>query len=386
MIRAHVIATAMPTEREESGRARLRRLAEQALRQSRRREDAARWLERLLGAAPDGSDDALFAHRHLAELRLEGEPWVAALHLRKVLAEQPDDDVGHALMGLCQALLGNFRASVGAYRRALRVAPTNPWYHHNMGHLLDVALGKPGDAVEHLRTAHRLEPEEDEITASLSHCLARLGHREEARSMAQDAVRLAPRNPEHRSLLDWIDGFDGQGPGADGDLAAAPGAGRRGRFAGGARNRGAGRGGSGRGRTTTTGGRAGRDGAGGDRSAEGSRTVVGPAPGTRAGAAGGKVERHLERGMREAGFSARQVASARALWADFHQSRAPRIQKPEVFAAAVEYAIALLHGVHGVTQASVAKRYGVAVGSISNRYGEIRETLELEPGDPRYAS
>jgi len=358
----------MPRERDDTSRARLRRLAEQALRRPRRGEDASRWLERLLGVSPDGSDDALFAHRHLAELCLEVDPWRAALHLRRVLAEQPDDDVGQALMGLCQALLGNFRSSVAAYRRALRVAPTNPWYHHNLGHLLDVALGAPRDALEHLRTAHRLEPAEDEIGASLAHCLARLGHQDEARAMAQEAVELAPENPEHRSLLDWIDGADPYDDvadaGADGSETPAR---RRRRSA----RRNAGR--PGRGRTAA---RRGDHGSPRTRT-DGGASFVAPA---------GRVERRLERGMREAGFSARQVASARALWADFRQCGQPRIQKPEVFAAAVEYAIALLHGVDGVTQAAVAKRYGVAVGSISSRYGQIRETLDLEPGDPRYAS
>ena len=52
----------------------------------------------------------------------------------------------------------------------------------------------------------------------------------------------------------------------------------------------------------------------------------------------------------------------------------------------VEYAIAKVEGFRDVTQADIAERYGVAPGSISNRYGEIRAALELTPGDPRYCS
>jgi hypothetical protein len=34
----------------------------------------------------------------------------------------------------------------------------------------------------------------------------------------------------------------------------------------------------------------------------------------------------------------------------------------------------------------VAKRYGVGKNSVSSRYCEIRDALELRRGDPRYAS
>lgn len=342
-------------------RAQLRRRAEQALRQARRKEDAARWLERLLGVAPDDSEDALFARRHLAELFLESNPWVAALHLRRVLAVQQDDDVGHALMGLCQALLGNFRSSVSAYRKALVVAPSNPWYHHNLGHLLDVALGAPASAVEHLSAAHRLEPMEDEITASLAHCLARLGRRDEALGLAREAVELAPHNDEHRSLLQWIE----EDEGAD---VGTPSPKQRVRRSS---------------REVATRARRRRKAPSGSRREAALAARDTPARGV-------LVEQRLERSMREAGFSPALVASARTLWADFRErsgvatGELDRMQKPEVFAAAVEYAIALVHGLDGVTQAAVARRYGVAATSLSLRYGQIREALALRPGDPRY--
>jgi hypothetical protein len=81
-----------------------------------------------------------------------------------------------------------------------------------------------------------------------------------------------------------------------------------------------------------------------------------------------------------------QLDHARSLWSDFVDGRRIRMIKPEVYAAAVEYAIALVHGLHGVTQTSIARRYGIAPTSLSHRFGEIRDALELEPGDPRYAS
>src|SRR5688572_26028832 len=117
---------------EPGGLDRLRRQAENALRRERSRWEIEPLLERLATEAPEGTEHWSFAHRQLAELRLEQHPWQSALHLRKVVGHTPDDDVVHALMGLCQALLGNFHAAVSAYRRALAIAPRNPWYHHNL--------------------------------------------------------------------------------------------------------------------------------------------------------------------------------------------------------------------------------------------------------------
>ncbi|MEM6962437.1 MAG: tetratricopeptide repeat protein, partial [Myxococcota bacterium] len=167
---------------------RLRREAEKALRRSRRTASVERALQRLLDRAEEGSDDSLYARRHLAELQLESNPWNAALHLRRVIQSHGSDDVLHALMGLAQALLGNYQAAARAYQRALKLAPENPWYHHNLGHLLDVALMKPARAEHHLRRAYQMEPEQDEIAASLAHCLARIHQMNEAEELARQAL------------------------------------------------------------------------------------------------------------------------------------------------------------------------------------------------------
>ncbi|HEX7481666.1 MAG TPA: tetratricopeptide repeat protein [Polyangiales bacterium] len=311
---------------------RLRERAERALASGRRGGDVMTVLETMTREAPDGSVHALFAHRHLAEMQLEGSPWCAALHLRRVIDAGAADDGAHALMGLCQALLGNYRAAVSAYRTAVQLSPRNPWYHHNLGHLLDVGLGNAKAALDHLRLAHRAQSEEDEITASLAHCLARLGQLDEARSMAERAVEHSPRNREHRVLLDWVN------EGAPENKSAPRSAPRR-------------------------------QGLGGLAGA--------PVPPE-------QVLRLLEDRMPEAGFSPDHVESAQALWSDFCGGRSVRVSKPAVYAAAVEYAIGKLGEVATVTQAAVARRYGVAPRSISNRYDEIRSALALQPGDPRY--
>lgn len=326
---------------------RLRRRVERALSSGARGRDVLRDLDRLAREAGDGHD-ALFAHRQLAELRLESAPWVAALHLRRLITAKAADDGVFAMMGLCQAMLGNFRAAIASYRKAVELAPRNPWYHHNLGHLLDVGVGCARTALTHLRLSYGLEPKEHEIAASLAHCVARLGEIDEARALAKEALRRAPNNADHRALLGWIE--------------------------------------------------RGAPSAGGARRALGRACVRGPSSlqdetpdeaherrkSAAQGGAHDPVLALLTERLPAAGFSQAQVDRALALWLDFARGARMRGQRPEAYAAAIEYAMAVVHASRGVTRAVVGRRYGVTPSSISSRYAEIRSTLGLTPADPRY--
>jgi tetratricopeptide (TPR) repeat protein len=295
--------------------------AEEALEASSK--SAHGLLTQLVSAAEEGSDASIFAHRHLAELHLEDNPWRAALHLRRVLGYCPDDDVLHALLGLCHALLGNYRVAVRSYREASSLAPQTPWYHHNLGHLMDVALDDPSGAEPHLRRAFELEPEHDEIIGSLAHCVARLGDLEQAQRLAVLAKEKGPCNPDHQGLLEWIEA------GAT-DIPAGPATVRR--------------------------------------------------------SPGDLVAETVQLKMGEAGFSRAEIDRATQLWSDMQAHCELRVTKPEVLAAALEYAIAVVEQRPGCTQAEIARRYGVAPTSVSARFAQIRNALALRPGDPRYAA
>jgi Flp pilus assembly protein TadD len=295
--------------------------AEEALEASSKRAESL--LTRLAAVAEEESDASLFAHRHLAELHLENNPWKAALHLRRVLVYCAEDDILHALMGLCHALLGNYRVAVRSYREASSLAPQTPWYHHNLGHLMDVALDDPAGAERHLRCAYELEPEHDEIIGSLAHCLARLGDLQEARRLAELAQEKGPCNPDHRALFEWIEGGATDTPAAAATVRRPP----------------------------------------VDRVAE-----------------------TVQLKMGEAGFSRAEIERATQLWSDMQAHCELRVTKPEVLAAALEYAIAVVEQRPGCTQAEVARRYGVAPTSVSARFAQIRNALALRPGDPRYAA
>lgn len=163
-------------------------------------------LARLARIAPDASDDALYAHMKLAELVVERDPWRAALYARRVLAHRPHDDRPWAVLAFCQTLLGNFRSAARAYEHAIACAPTNPTYAHNLGHLLDVALGEPERAVAWLRSAHEATGENAEIVASFAHALGRAGKLEEAKAVVRRmlAAQAAP-SCELEALLVWLD-------------------------------------------------------------------------------------------------------------------------------------------------------------------------------------
>ena len=132
-------------------------------------------LAKLARSAEPESDAWVLAHRHLAELAVDRDPWRSAIFARRVVKVDPDDDGAWAVLGLAQTLLGNYRYAVASYRRAIALAPQNPWYAHNLGHLLDVALGASADALVLLAEAHKREPKEAEIASSYAHALARAG-------------------------------------------------------------------------------------------------------------------------------------------------------------------------------------------------------------------
>jgi hypothetical protein len=182
---------------------RLRREVEWALRRALDPSDVLPMLHRLTRTATRGSEESLFAHQKLAELLIERHPWRATLHAKRVLAVLPDDEHAWAVLAACQAMLGNYRYAVSGYQRALESSPSNPSYAHNLGHLLDVALDRPRDAVPWLRAAHEGRADSVEITASYAHALARAGDVDEAkRVLGGPKMRGAPR--EHVAIWKWL--------------------------------------------------------------------------------------------------------------------------------------------------------------------------------------
>lgn len=304
----------------------LRRRALESLANTKFPIEAEQLLERLASVALEGSDDALFAHHELATLQLERSPWNAALHLRKVIAGRPSDHAAHALMGLCQALLSNFRMAVTSYERAIALAPDIAEYHHNVGHFLDVAMDAPERATSYLTRAHQLAPTNHEITASYAHCVARAGQLDEAEALADQAVIQAPNEPSHQNLRVWIRA--GAPTNATPSLVKAPEVPARGRAA---------------------------------ESANPPLASAADSPPS----AWTEVLSRLER-------RAQNVSAALEMAESFAASD-PVWTNPPAIAGAIDY----LSG-SGESQRVVASRHGVGVGALARRVASVRGVLRTE--------
>jgi Flp pilus assembly protein TadD len=175
-----------------------------ALRNDFTADEVVPMLEALARAEPAGTASWVFAQQKLAEVLVESDPWRAAIAARAAMAHAPDDEAPRALLGLALTLLGHYRSAARAYRAALSIAPDNPWYAHNLGHLLDVALDQPREAVTLLTRAHLTESHL-EIAASLAHALGRIGRTDQARKVLTRALGEAAPNAEHAALLAWLD-------------------------------------------------------------------------------------------------------------------------------------------------------------------------------------
>jgi hypothetical protein len=345
----------------------LRRQIEWTLTRAVDPRDVLPMLHRLSRIADDGSEESLFAYLHLAELLVERDPWRAALFARRLLAHRPDDDRGWATLALCQTLLGNYRFAVSAYHHALTSAPKNPWYAHNLGHLLDVALNRARDAVGWLKRAYQSATYSGEVAASYAHALGRVGRLGEARKVLARAMKRAPSR-EHAALLKWLE----QGAPADKDHPMPRPAPVHTQASYTAAQREDGAGGSGSTRR---------------RSGEG-------APSARRVAAASMLVAELEsvlaRGLASLPLDTKQRARAKSLARDvmgvFSRPTGGRgTAAVHAVAAAIAYAIVYVDHVP-LTQADVAACFRVSVASLRGRFGELRAQLDLTPGDARYAT
>lgn len=345
----------MPRTRTRKSEAkRLRQDVEWALESSLDPSDVLPMLERLARAAPESSDDAAFAHRQIAELLVERQPWKATLHARRVLANAPEDERAWAALALCQTLLGNYRYAANAYEHALAAAPRNPWYAHNLGHLLDVALDRPAEAVTWLRAAfegsRRRAAPNCEIAASFAHALARTGAVDEARRVLAIAMKRGGSR-EHEALMQWIEAgapasrAPSGGPGATPEIrAVATEPGRRLRAS---------------------------DAHEDARQARGKRSI--PA----------ELDAALVRGLVHLPLTARQRARARMLAREPYARAAGEeavatgnAQAVQSLAAALTYVIIYTDDVP-LTQAEVAASFRVGSAALRQRFASLRAELHL---------
>src|SRR5262245_28167840 len=98
----------MPERTPTVDAAKLKRNIEWALRHAFEKGDVLPMVEALTKNAELGSKDWVFAHRQLAELVVEEDPWRATIAARRVAQHAPDDDGARAIQGLALTLLGHY--------------------------------------------------------------------------------------------------------------------------------------------------------------------------------------------------------------------------------------------------------------------------------------
>jgi Flp pilus assembly protein TadD len=157
----------------------------------------------LVEEAAPYSDAWRFAHRNLALLLATTDAWLASRHAREVLAWDARDHAAWAALGLAQSLLGHHRYAVRCYERALAIAPDQPRYAHNLGHLYDVAIDCPDRALPLLERAFRHEPDCPHVVSSLAHALGRLGRADEALALVEP-LPSSGRTRDQHELLAWL--------------------------------------------------------------------------------------------------------------------------------------------------------------------------------------
>jgi len=329
----------------------LRRDVESALRQALDPATVLPLLHRLSRAAAEGTDESLYAHRQLAELLADQHPWRAALHAKRILAVHPTDDRAWATLALCQVLLGHYRFAARAYRRALEVTPGNAAYAHNLGHLTDVALGRPKEALPWLRAAYDGTEQRGDVAVSFAHALGRAGELEEAKRVAGDALRGPDLRHarEHVALLRWLE----HGAPAEQTLLPA---------------------------------RPPARGLWNDVNTAGKRVRRRSRSEARQPAAEG-LEATLARGLVHLPLDASQKERATALARDaaLRSELAGGPALLTALAAAIAYAVVYVdHMPH--TQAEVAAPFRVSVPALRGRFKALRSWVDLTPGDTEYAT
>lgn len=150
-----------------------------------------------------GSKAWQFALGHLAALLGPEDPWKASVVARRLLSQTPKDHVAWGVLGLSQSLLGNVKYAIHCYERALSIAPNEPRYAHNLGHLYDAALDKPERALPLLRLAHEREPRSADIAASYAHALGRAGRPKEGLDVLAPALRRGATR-DQAEVLAWL--------------------------------------------------------------------------------------------------------------------------------------------------------------------------------------
>lgn len=90
--------------------------------------------------------------------------------------------------------------------------------------------------------------------------------------------------------------------------------------------------------------------------------------------------------MNKEGWDPRQISNALKLWKSLYPKIAKSFHRPELWAAAVELAVARLELEGENAHSRIARKYGVEPGEAEAKCDEIWQRLKIQPFDPRFCS
>ena len=112
--------------------------------------------------------------------------------LRRAIELDPLMPIFHHNLGWIEYWEGNYEEALAVTEGGLQFAPEFPWLQLGAGLTL-LELGRPDEAIVHLRKGRELAGPASFATAQLGYGLARTGHTEEARAILDESLRVAIR-------------------------------------------------------------------------------------------------------------------------------------------------------------------------------------------------
>ena len=96
------------------------------------------------------------------------------------------------------------------------------------------------------------------------------------------------------------------------------------------------------------------------------------------------VEALFMPGLQDRSYGVMAMVNGRTLWRDFNANQQPPLDKPNAWAAAIEFIMSELE-LRDLTQAALAKHYKTPLSHMVPRLKQIKKALNIQPGDERYA-
>jgi tetratricopeptide (TPR) repeat protein len=152
--------------------------------------------------APDSSEKAALL---AATEEAAGKPDLALAELQKLAAQNPKSGEVQIRIAQLQGKQGRLEEALQAFQRAQQLAPDTKGLDFSIANLQD-QLGRKPEAIASYRKALAKTPDNPVLLNNLAFLLAETGgNLDEAEQMVSTAIRKAPKLPQLRDTLAWVE-------------------------------------------------------------------------------------------------------------------------------------------------------------------------------------